>query len=64
MEIGQKVKVFRLRDRTSQDVVGRLGQVGVVQDFKMVDGSDVGMVVKFEDQYATWFFADELQAVQ
>lgn len=64
MEIGQKVKVFRLRDRTSQDVIGRLGQVGVVQDFKMVDGSDVGMVVKFEDQYATWFFADELQAVQ
>ncbi|MGB3495029.1 MAG: DUF2862 domain-containing protein [Elainellaceae cyanobacterium] len=64
MEIGQKVKVFRLRDRTSQDVIGRLGQVGIVQDFKMVDGSDVGMVVKFEDQYATWFFADELQAVQ
>lgn len=63
MEIGQKVKVCRLRDRTSQDVIGRLGQVGVVQEFKMVDGSDVGMVVKFDDQYATWFFADELEAV-
>ncbi len=63
MEIGQKVKVRRLRDRTSQDVIGRLGQTGTVQEFKMVDGSDVGMVVKFEDQYATWFFEDELEAV-
>lgn len=64
MEIGQKVKVCRLRDRTSQDVIQRLGQVGVVQEFKMVDGSDVGMVVQFEDKFATWFFADELEVVQ
>lgn len=64
MEIGQKVRVCRLRDRTSQDVIKRLGQVGIVRDFKMVDGSDVGMVVQFEDKFSTWFFPDELEASQ
>ncbi|PSO62505.1 MAG: cytochrome B6, partial [Cyanobacteria bacterium QH_6_48_35] len=28
MEIGQKVKVFRLRDRVSSGIINRLGQVG------------------------------------
>lgn len=63
MDIGQKVRLRRLRDRTSQEVVSRLGQVGVVQSFKMVDGSGVGAVVIFNDQFATWFFEDELEAV-
>ncbi|MEB3357995.1 MAG: cytochrome b6f subunit family protein [Synechococcales bacterium] len=64
MEIGQKVKVFRLRDRTSQDVIKRLGQVGIIKDFRMVDGSGVGVVVTFDDKYTTWFFEDELQPTQ
>ncbi|MGF1496508.1 MAG: DUF2862 domain-containing protein [Elainellaceae cyanobacterium] len=64
MEIGQKVKVCRLRDRTSQDVIKRLGQVGVIQDYKMVDGSGVGVVVMFDDKYSTWFFEDELKPAQ
>ena len=63
IEIGQKVKVFRLRDRDSPEVVGKLGKVGVVKDFKMTDGSGVGAVVSFDDRTATWFFEDELQAV-
>ena len=45
MEVGQKVRVCRLRDRTSQDVIQRLGQIGVIQDYKMVDGSGVAVVV-------------------
>jgi hypothetical protein len=61
MEIGQKVRVRRLRDRVSQDVAKRLGQVGIVQDYKMVDGSGVGMLVQFDDKTATWFFEDELE---
>ncbi|MEM6519746.1 MAG: cytochrome b6f subunit family protein [Cyanobacteria bacterium P01_D01_bin.71] len=64
LEIGQKVKVSRLRDRVSQDVVNRLGTAGVVRNFKMVDGSGVGVVVEFDDDFSTWFFEDELSLVQ
>jgi Protein of unknown function (DUF2862) len=61
MEIGQKVKVYRLRDRVSNTIIGKLGQVGTIKDFKMTDGSGVGAVVEFGDHSATWFFEDELQ---
>jgi len=64
LEIGQKVKVARLRDRVSQDVVDRLGKSGIVSQFKMVDGSGIGVVVEFDDKYATWFFEDELSPAQ
>jgi hypothetical protein len=63
MEIGQKVRVRRLRDRSPQAMVQRLGQVGVIQSFKVVDGQGIGIVVQFEDQFSTWFFEDELQAM-
>ncbi len=63
MEIGQKVKVYRLRDRVSSPVAKRLGQVGIIQSFKMTDASGVGVVVKFEDNFVTWFFEDELKLV-
>lgn len=61
MEVGQKVRVQRLRDRTSQAVIKRLGRTGVIKEFKMVDGSGVGIVVKFDDGFTTWFFEDELE---
>ncbi|HZG38994.1 MAG TPA: cytochrome b6f subunit family protein [Nodosilinea sp.] len=64
LEIGQKVKVSRLRDRVSKNLTTYLGKRGVVSQFKMVDGSDVGVVVEFEDRYTTWFFEDELSAIQ
>jgi hypothetical protein len=64
LEIGQKVKVSRLRDRVSKDLAGYLGKRGVVSQFKMVDGSGVGVVVEFEDRYTTWFFEDELSVIQ
>lgn len=63
MEIGQKVRVRRLRDRASQEVIKRLGKTGVIEDFKMVDGSGVGARVKFDDSFTTWFFEDELEVV-
>ncbi|MGI0493034.1 DUF2862 domain-containing protein [Alkalinema pantanalense CENA528] len=62
MEIGQKVRVRRLRDRVPQEVVSKLGKVGTVKDFKVVDGRGLGRLVQFDDQYATWFFEDELEA--
>lgn len=63
MEIGQKVKVYRLRDRVSPPIVKRLGQVGTVMGFKMTDASGVGVVVQFEDKYVTWFFEDEIKVI-
>ncbi len=64
LEIGKKVKVSRLRDRVSKDVAAYLGKRGIVSQFKMVDGSGVGVVVEFEDSYTTWFFEDELSEIQ
>ncbi|WP_339375194.1 cytochrome b6f subunit PetP [Leptolyngbya sp. NIES-2104] len=61
MEIGQKVRVRRLRDRVSQEVIKKLGAVGVVRQFKVVDGKGIGMLVQFDDKYSTWFFEDELE---
>ena len=63
MKINQKVRLCRLSDRPSQDMRKRVGQVGLIQEFKVVDGSDVGLVVKFDDDFATWFFEDELELV-
>ena len=61
LDIGQKVKVVRVRDRVSGNVAKRLGQEGTVTQFKMVDGSGVGVVVEFSDQFSSWFFEDELK---
>jgi Protein of unknown function (DUF2862) len=61
MEIGQKVRIRRLRDKVSQNVVGKLGQTGTIRDYKMTDGSGVGVLVQFDDQFATWFFEDEVE---
>lgn len=63
MEVGQKVRIRRLRDCVSELVAKRLGQVGTIQDYKMTDGSGVGVLVQFEDKFATWFFEDEIEAV-
>lgn len=63
MEIGQKVKVYRIRDRVSGNVADKLGKVGTVKEYKMTDGSGVGVVVKFDDQTATWFFEDEIKPI-
>lgn len=62
MEIGQKVRVRRLRDRVSQEIITKLGKVGTIRAFKVVDGRGVGLLVQFEDQTGTWFFEDELEA--
>jgi len=55
-------QVFRLRDRVSPRSLN-VGQVGTIKGFKMLDGSNVGIVVQFEDKFATWFFEDELKTV-
>lgn len=63
MEIGQKVKVCRLRDRMEASMVETIKRqpVGHIQGFKMVDGSGVGVVVAFDSGLKTWFFPDEVE---
>lgn len=63
MEVGQKVRICRFRDRVSDVVSKRLGQHGTVNAFRMTDGSGVGVLVQFEDKSAIWFFADEIEPV-
>jgi hypothetical protein len=66
MKIGQKVKVLRLRQKMAADVIEKIKQnpMGTVKDFKMTDGSGVGVVVDFGNGVSTWFFEDEVQVVQ
>ncbi len=61
MEVGQKVRVRRLRDRVNGEIISKLGQTGVIQDYKMTDGSGVGWLVQFDDKFSTWFFEDEIE---
>jgi len=63
MEIGQKVRVQRVRDRIPANVVSKLRQnpVGVIQGYRVVDGKGIGLVVKFDEGFSTWFFEDELK---
>jgi Protein of unknown function (DUF2862) len=63
MDIGQKVKVYRLRDRVNGRVSDKLGKIGTIKDYKMTDGSSVGVIVQFDDKTATWFFEDEIKPV-
>ncbi len=64
LEIGQRVTVKRLRDRVSQDIAAYLGKSGKISQYKMVDGSGVGLVVEFDNKFSTWFFEDELISAQ
>ena len=64
LEIGQRVQVRRMRDRVAKRFAARLGEVGVIQDFKVLDGQSIGALVSFEsDSFTTWFFEDELRPV-
>jgi hypothetical protein len=64
MEVGQKVRIRRLRDRVSNEVAKKLGQVGTIRDYKMTDGSGIGVMVQFDDKFSTWFFEDEIEILQ
>lgn len=61
MEVGQKVKVLKVRDQFLKGVQSKVGAIGTIKGFKMTDASSVGMIVEFEDQTSHWFFEDELE---
>lgn len=66
MEIGQKVKVQRLRDQVPASIINKIKQnpTGTIEGFKVVDGNGIGLVVRFDSEFSTWFFEDELAPVQ
>lgn len=65
MEIGQKVKVRGIIDRIPASIVKKIQKnpVGTIEGFKMLDGSEVGLVVKFDNGFSTWFFEEELELI-
>jgi hypothetical protein len=60
--IGSKVRVTRVRDRIPAGLVTTLQSdpTGTVRDFKMTDGTGVGVVVELNDGTTCWFFEDEV----
>lgn len=65
LEIGQRVQVRRMRDRVAKTMADRLGKTGIIKDFKVLDGQNIGALVAFDaDDYTTWFFEDELRPVK
>jgi hypothetical protein len=60
--IGSKVRVTRVRDRIPASLVATLQSdaTGTVRDFKMTDGTGVGVVVELADGTTSWFFEDEV----
>ena len=66
MEIGQKVKICRLKEKIAENYIEKAqqGQEAVIKSFKMTDGSGVGVFVEFSDSTTGWFFEDEVQVVQ
>ena len=63
--IGSKVRVLRVRDRIPADLVAALkaDPTGTVRDFKMTDGTGVGVVVELRNGATRWFFDDEISPV-
>ncbi|RMD72233.1 MAG: DUF2862 domain-containing protein [Cyanobacteria bacterium J149] len=66
MEVGQKVKICRLREKVSPEILKKAqeGQPAVIKSFKMTDGSGIGVFVEFADSTTGWFFEDEVQVIK
>ncbi|MGF1601063.1 MAG: DUF2862 domain-containing protein [Thermosynechococcaceae cyanobacterium] len=61
MRIGQRVRISRIIDGARGKASDKVGQMGMVTDYKMTDGSGIGVVVTFSDNTSSWFFEDELE---
>jgi hypothetical protein len=62
ISIGSKVRVLRVRDRIPAAAVEALkaDPTGIVRDYKMTDGTGVGVVVELAQGPTLWFFEDEV----
>jgi len=63
MQVGQRVKVRGFKDGNGKAIASKVGEIGVIKEEKIMDGSKWGFVVKFPDSTKSWFFADELESV-
>ena len=64
MDIGSEVEVdlSLVRDRIPENLLKLLSDnpVGIVIDYKMTDGTGIGLVLKFSGGAQSWFFEDEI----
>ncbi|MBD2187200.1 cytochrome b6f subunit PetP [Pseudanabaena mucicola] len=63
MQVGQKVRVREFKDGSGKSISNKIGEIGVIKEEKIMDGSKWGYIVKFNDSSKSWFFADELESV-
>ena len=57
-----KVQVDQVRDRIPKDLLKKLkdNPRGRVVDYKMTDGTDIGLVLELSDGSTSWFFNQEI----
>ena len=57
-----KVNLERVRDRIPPNLIQKLikDPSGKVLDYKMTDGTGIGVVLELNDGSKRWFFEDEL----
>ena len=60
IRVGDKVKIATLADRGQAQYEDRVGSVGTVEGNRIIDGSTIGYLVKFEDGVVGWFYEKEL----
>ena len=62
VQIGSQVRITRVRDRISSEMVDALkaDATGTVTGFRTVDGKGIGVVVKLSNGQTAWFFDDEI----
>ncbi|MCY7332015.1 MAG: DUF2862 domain-containing protein [Pseudanabaena sp. CAN_BIN31] len=62
MQVGQNVRVRGFKDGSGKAIASKVGEIGVIEEEKIMDGGKWGYVVKFPDSIKSWFFADELES--
>ena len=62
VNVGSKVRITRVRDRISSEMVEALqaDATGSVVGFRTVDGKGIGVVVQLANGQKAWFFEDEI----
>ena len=57
-----RVDVEQVRDRIPKDLLKKLkdNPRGKVVDYKMTDGTDIGLVLELSDGTTSWFFNEEI----
>ena len=58
-----RVQVEEVRDRIPKELLKKLenNPRGKVVDYKMTDGTDIGLVLELSDGSTSWFFTEEIE---